>query len=492
MKYFKCLFVVLPLLLGGGGAFAIDKVVVNGEEIAVGAVTYRTAGASQAPDQVRQARGMLPYQMSNFEQLPFSTSLYDHAGAPDVDTSQPDTSRGTNIRSGYVSTTTSLERARMFARGLPNGTGYIYAIRPSRNFVDVNESLRDYSADPSNNELAALGGIRLQQVLGWWRVIRGELSGPFQRNSDYDSGRFDNASPGGARPDLAGFPEGHEAWCEQYWSPYAERTNNTELRKREANGLRNCDAKPRKSAYEAASEFYNRYVLEKEKGELTCCDLSSAALPFPGNGNSQAYFFHGKRYVLVDVKPGTNSDYIINGPKDIASEWPSLRTAGFTSVDAALTNPDDYREAYFFSGTKYVLVRVNPGTNSDYIVVGPKDIASEWPSLRTAGFTSVDAALTNPDDHREAYFFSGTKYVRVRVNPGTNSDYIVVGPKDIASEWPSLRKAGFTSVDAALTNPDDNREAYFFSGTKYVRVRVNPGTNSDYIVVGPKDIASEW
>jgi hypothetical protein len=51
-------------------------------------------------------------------------------------------------------------------------------------------------------------------------------------------------------------------------------------------------------------------------------------------------------------------------------------------------------------------------------------------------------------------------------------DYIISGPKVIVNEWPSLREAGFESVDAILPHPKDNSEASFFSGQKYALVNI--------------------
>ncbi len=59
---------------------------------------------------------------------------------------------------------------------------------------------------------------------------------------------------------------------------------------------------------------------------------------------------------------------------------------------------------------------------------------------------------------------------------GTNNDYIVDGPSQIIDGWASLKGAGFKTVDTILPNPSNLEEAYFFSGERYVRIKVNPGT----------------
>jgi hypothetical protein len=58
---------------------------------------------------------------------------------------------------------------------------------------------------------------------------------------------------------------------------------------------------------------------------------------------------------------GTTDDYIINGPKKIMDEWPSLRKAGFATIDAVLPNPANSDEAYFFSRSQYALIDIKPG-----------------------------------------------------------------------------------------------------------------------------------
>lgn len=55
-------------------------------------------------------------------------------------------------------------------------------------------------------------------------------------------------------------------------------------------------------------------------------------------------------------------------------------------------------------------------------------------------------------------------------------DKLITGPKSIVGYWPSLAKAGFSKVDAAHPVPGKQYEAYFFSGTDYVRIYFKPGT----------------
>lgn len=218
---------------------------------------------------------------------------------------------------------------------------------------------------------------------------------------------------------------------------------------------------------------------------------SRACMLHPSDGG-RAYFFYSNRYIVIDVNPGTTGDTIAWGPQALVGNWPSLLSAGFGNIDAVLPSPNNSQEMYFFCLEEYALIDTMPGSSADYIINGPKNIAQEWPSLREAGFTTVDAVLPNPANKEEAYFFSGDQYVLINIQPGTNDDYIINGPKSIRDNWPSLASAGFDVVDAVLPNPDNSDEAYFFSGENYALINIQPGTTDDYIVNGPKLVRTEW
>jgi hypothetical protein len=66
---------------------------------------------------------------------------------------------------------------------------------------------------------------------------------------------------------------------------------------------------------------------------------------------------------------GSTDDSIVDGPNDIVS-WPSLKHARFERVDAVLPNPakeSKGREAYFFSGNKYALIKINTGEHIAFL-----------------------------------------------------------------------------------------------------------------------------
>ncbi|CAG8846465.1 34910_t:CDS:1 [Gigaspora margarita] len=207
--------------------------------------------------------------------------------------------------------------------------------------------------------------------------------------------------------------------------------------------------------------------------------------------SDEAYFFADTRYVRIKFKPGTTDDQIVNGPSITIDLWPTLRKIRFATVDAVLPSPNGKGETYFFCGTQYALISVVP-TSHGAVITGPKNIVDYWPSLRKAGFNTVDSVLPSPKGDGEAYFFSGTQYVLIKVIPGTTDDYIITGPKSIADYWPSLRQAGFNTINSVLPSLKGNEEVYFFSGTQYALIKVIPGTMDVHIITGPKSVAEYW
>jgi len=197
---------------------------------------------------------------------------------------------------------------------------------------------------------------------------------------------------------------------------------------------------------------------------------------------SEVHLFSGSQSAQITINESKRSMELATAPQDIATTWPSLTQAGFSRVDAVLTRPGSDSDAYFFSGTRYVVINVK----SDARVAGPQTITAGWASLAAAGFRRVDAVLPNPDNANEAYFFSGTRYALINVA----TDAIANGPKDIVSEWPSLSQAGFSTVDALFAI--FQRNIYVFSGKEYVLIHLIPGTTDDNIINGPAKVNDYW
>ncbi|KAK3299778.1 Hemopexin-like domain-containing protein [Chaetomium fimeti] len=219
--------------------------------------------------------------------------------------------------------------------------------------------------------------------------------------------------------------------------------------------------------------------------------MTRACFPVPGEPN-QAYFFHGATYAKIKFTPSTNDDEVIFGPTDIAKEWKTLVQAGFSTVDAALPVPGKPDEVYFFSGTRYVRIKFVPSSPEESIVFGPANIADHWKSLIKAGFQTVDAAFPVPGHEGEAYFFSGANYAKIRFTPSSDDDVVTFGPTNTAGQWKTLNEAAFDTIDAVLPVPGKPGQAYFYSGSQYVKIEFVPSSGTEKIAYGPARLYKLW
>ncbi|KAG8740726.1 hypothetical protein FRC12_015899 [Ceratobasidium sp. 428] len=194
------------------------------------------------------------------------------------------------------------------------------------------------------------------------------------------------------------------------------------------------------------------------------------------------------KYVKIHWAPGTTDEGISYGPTEFVKEWASLKEAGFSQIDAILPIPGhDYR-AYFFSGSKYARIEYVPGAPGDKILGGVRTISDGWPSLAKAGFNHVDGAFLVPGNPKEAYVFSGEKYVRIQFTEGQTNDELLDGPKAITTGWSVIK---FKELDTILPRPGSDNGAYIFSGDKYVQVKVVVG-GYDELISGQRDVAPYW
>jgi RHS repeat-associated protein len=90
-----------------------------------------------------------------------------------------------NVPSAYVSTSTSVKIAQEFA----SGNGYVYTIRSQTKGIDVNATLGSNSPFAHEKEIAVLGGIRTEDIMGARKAEnRGSkqiFSGPFIKNPNF-------------------------------------------------------------------------------------------------------------------------------------------------------------------------------------------------------------------------------------------------------------------------------------------------------------------
>lgn len=129
------------------------------------------------------------------------------------------------VLSAYVSTSTDLTIAETFAY---IHSGYVYIIQPTPNFVDMRSSLGSLTMFPLEKEVAALGGILWQQIIGWCpslKLCRGKSleslldSKSFVKNPDYDA-KLSQYSASLEQRQLAGVKTDDPKWRKNSWTSF--------------------------------------------------------------------------------------------------------------------------------------------------------------------------------------------------------------------------------------------------------------------------------
>jgi hypothetical protein len=139
--------------------------------------------------------------------------------------------------------------------------------------------------------------------------------------------------------------------------------------------------------------------------------------------------------VSIDAKNDLK-DSITYGTTTIASQWKSLAHAGFETMDAGVPDSIDNDNLFFFSGTKTLKVKMS----QDKVIWGPMPIAEGWPSIKEAGFDTIDAIFTMRTDNDIFYVFCGDQYATLKWD-GTTWATLDSGPKLIKENWPSLKES---------------------------------------------------
>ncbi|KAJ1299781.1 hypothetical protein OPQ81_011997 [Rhizoctonia solani] len=183
----------------------------------------------------------------------------------------------------------------------------------------------------------------------------------------------------------------------------------------------------------------------------------------------------GDKYAKIEWCPGRVKDTVEYGPAPLHS-WETLKKAGFDWVDAVVPIQPHAHRAYFFSGEQYVRIDYIPETFQEELVGAVRPV-SQWNSLKTAGFNTVDAAINVPGATNETYFFCNNKYIRASWKEGYGGDKIIEGPKYIAQDW---GVTGFNRFDMVLPHPSKPDHAYIFSEKKYVQVKIVPALGLTY------------
>jgi len=221
---------LMTMLLGRVG----DVVAQPTPPPAVPEFVYRAD--TRTPNEVRRSGGFVARGVdASRPGVVADLSLYSHATGH---------AGPQNDYSGYVSTSSDFMRAYRWLWDQLSvfRTGYVYTIRPTALFLDVNGSLGRY-LDPiirQENEWAAMGRIHWYQVVGW-RSVAAPPDMPMTPNPQYNPNHIAFATPPiGAAPQMAHFPLGHAAWNEMPWMQFTDCGPPTANRKKRTSADANC------------------------------------------------------------------------------------------------------------------------------------------------------------------------------------------------------------------------------------------------------------
>ncbi|EMD32679.1 hypothetical protein CERSUDRAFT_126507 [Gelatoporia subvermispora B] len=180
------------------------------------------------------------------------------------------------------------------------------------------------------------------------------------------------------------------------------------------------------------------------------------------------YFFADMFCVQVKItydSRGACKDALVGGVHAINNAFPALLQERFTHVDAAMLHPVDRGLVYFFCRNRYALLSLR----DDKKTVTQRGLIGElWSGLRKAKIEAIDAVLTNPLNDKEAYLFSGQYCLQVIFDTETNN-FVTADPGrvKIDDQWTALKEAKFDKVDAIL--PTAIKDQFlFFKGDEFI------------------------
>lgn len=200
---------------------------------ALAQLEYVYRADARSPEEIKKTGGFVPRGMSAPGQIPLDISLFNHANGAVTGFSRDN--------EGFVSTSSSLPLALYWVASMLNGKGYVYKIHVAPNLIDVNASLRKYSPFPHEQEFAAIGGIKYDQIKGWIHS-----DGKKKENQQY-SKQYDALKDGGVQYQLSGFPDDHTAWKDAPWKSFSTCSN------KRMEATQTC--KPTDSAYGFAKKY---------------------------------------------------------------------------------------------------------------------------------------------------------------------------------------------------------------------------------------------
>lgn len=294
--------------------------------------------------------------------------------------------------SGYLGTFCKLETAQQNPALTDAKNGYVYAVAPTPNMVDVNASLGANARHPDTGEVAAMGRIDYTQIRGWQKMENGKL-GAFTANPDYRWDIYDQTRTAGAQPQLSRFAAGNPAWSDSAHRPFATAQQH--------------DGKmiqaPKQEPNLTQASFYN-HALEKI-GYLN--DQQARGLDHRGPVELVA---HNGEYGTLQANVHTPAGQVFspNGPgnTDVTVTNSAADVGGFHTFRMG----DDGRFHTKVLGEDEVL-RVS-GNGYLYLDYAPQD-----PQSRNGVFRYSDNRLIHEEDHRVlTYSYAGYAYV-------SSSDY---------------------------------------------------------------------
>ncbi|WP_329152672.1 hypothetical protein OHA63_03065 [Streptomyces anulatus] len=204
------------------------------------------------------------------------------------------------------------------------------------------------------------------------------------------------------------------------------------------------------------------------------------------------WLFSGKNFTLIQVnRKERNLAEVVQNPGPL-TDWGSLQAVEgessppFKKIDAVMQWPDDRNKYWMFSGSRFLRINVAddwPHMDTRISKDSKPSPLSDWSSLdnTSPSFKKIDAVTRTPDDDNEYWVFSGSHYLRLKVNDGQyHSDIVVQAPKPL-SEWGGLGPypSFAAGIDAVMQMPDIPKEYVVFSGQQYLRTS---WTGSEWLV----------
>lgn len=393
-------------------------------------IVYRAD--TRSPAEVRRtsgfvARGIMLHQPGE----PFAPdmSLYNHARGI------PEDPHPSYTGSGYVGTFSTFDAARRWLGLHHSGTGYIYQIRASGNFIDVEESLRQYAPYPREGEVAVMSYIHISQVLGWQQYVTGLGSG-YESNPAYDR-RYDRSRGAGARPDLAGFPAHHEAWRQQPWS---ERSRCQASSKKSSS----VECVPLLTNLEAARDFWIDF---RDESPMVAPIQIQAATLASSRVRNLWWLLIGDRLLKFRTDDGA-----VLSNRLISEEWPALQETPFArGIDAMTQNPEHIDEYWLFREDKVATYAAYSDTMSRSTT-----ISHAFPGLAgTPMRHGIDAVVSTGNSY-ELAFFRGDLFEIYNTVSGKT-----VGGGSLKEYWTALSRIPDLRIDAVVEGSTPGQYKFF-------------------------------